>query len=411
LSGVDFGFAGTRSIPDRRRKSKIQSNIRCGLAMGELVEKFRIAFTGKLASMTRKEAWRLVRELGAEPVSNVSHLTSILVVGMEGWPLLPDGEISHKLKRAQQLRAAGCGIKIETEPGFLELIGQARSNPESKPFPAPEVCRIMKIDRGALRRWEQLGLVRADHGFYDFQDLLSIQTIHTLVGDGVRLERIARSLRDLSAILPGMERPLAQLRIIAGNQDLLVHLGGARFSTSGQMLFDFEIGRPPKGSVLPLNMQARDSAEWFELGLSCEEEGLFSEAAQAFRSVLAMKPDSVEAYFHLGNVMCEMGIMWAAEEFYSMAAELDHGNATVLSCLAGIQEQLGKTAEAISNYQAAVGACPDFAEGHFSLALCYEKAGRKLDACRHWFAYLKLDPGSAAATVAKQHLHVPPHSS
>ena len=37
----------------------------------------------------------------------VSRKTSLLVVGMGGWPLLPDGGVGIKLKPAEELRQRG----------------------------------------------------------------------------------------------------------------------------------------------------------------------------------------------------------------------------------------------------------------------------------------------------------------
>ena len=61
----------------------------------------RVSFTGQLASITRKEARDLVHAAGGQTVSAVSRRTSMLVVGMDGWPLLPSGEIASKLQRAE----------------------------------------------------------------------------------------------------------------------------------------------------------------------------------------------------------------------------------------------------------------------------------------------------------------------
>ncbi len=378
--------------------------------MAVALEKARITFTGKMASMTRKEAWGIVRANGGEPAKYVSHRTTMLVVGVEGWPLLPDGQVSRKLRRAEELRGVGCPIRIVPEPAFLELIGKTPPGATAtRTYSASEVCRIMAIDQETLRRWEHLGLVQSLSGFYDFQDLVSVQRIHDLVCNGIRPEKIAASLRNLTAILPDLDRPLAQLRVFAENEDmLLVDLDGVRFSSTGQLLFDFEGRRRAAGVVLPLDPHAHDADEWFELGCGCEEEGLYSDACEAFQAVLALDPDSARAYFHLGDVMREMGILWAAEEFFDSAARTEPGMTAAWFNLAGVQEERGKTGEAIASYQAILAKSPDHADGHFNLALCYEKAGRQLDACRHWFAYLKLDSTSPSALVAKRHLSVPP---
>ena len=45
-----------------------------------------VAFTGKLASMKRAQAFSLVEERGGTPRAGVTKSTSILIVGELGWP-------------------------------------------------------------------------------------------------------------------------------------------------------------------------------------------------------------------------------------------------------------------------------------------------------------------------------------
>src|SRR6185503_19689733 len=106
----------------------------------------RVAFTGKLASMSRQEAHRIVREAGGEPMDGVSRRTSMLVVGMEGWPLLPDGQVSRKLRYAEGLREKGHGVQILSESAFLESAGLEERRPAlRKSYSAAEVSQLLKI--------------------------------------------------------------------------------------------------------------------------------------------------------------------------------------------------------------------------------------------------------------------------
>jgi DNA ligase (NAD+) len=66
-------------------------------------------FTGELEAMSREEAERKVRELGAKASSSVSKKTSFVVVGREP---------GSKARKAAQL-----GVSVLDEPGFLKLIG------------------------------------------------------------------------------------------------------------------------------------------------------------------------------------------------------------------------------------------------------------------------------------------------
>jgi hypothetical protein len=63
--------------------------------------KSSVAFTGRLACMTRAEAFEVVRQHGGTPSQTVTKRTKLLIVGELGWPLLDDGRPSNKLARAR----------------------------------------------------------------------------------------------------------------------------------------------------------------------------------------------------------------------------------------------------------------------------------------------------------------------
>jgi hypothetical protein len=65
--------------------------------------KSSVAFTGRLACMTRAEAFEVVRQHGGTPSQAVTKRTKLLIVGELGWPLLDDGRPSNKLTRAKIL--------------------------------------------------------------------------------------------------------------------------------------------------------------------------------------------------------------------------------------------------------------------------------------------------------------------
>jgi NAD-dependent DNA ligase len=62
--------------------------------------KSSVAFTGRLACMSRAEAFEVVRRHGGTPSQEVTKRTKLLIVGELGWPLLDDGRPSNKLSRA-----------------------------------------------------------------------------------------------------------------------------------------------------------------------------------------------------------------------------------------------------------------------------------------------------------------------
>jgi DNA ligase (NAD+) len=78
-----------------------------------------VAFTGRLACMTRAEAFEVVRSHGGTPSQTVTRQTNVLVVGELGWPLLDDGRPSNKLSRAGTY-----GILVVASAGFSSGSGK-----------------------------------------------------------------------------------------------------------------------------------------------------------------------------------------------------------------------------------------------------------------------------------------------
>ena len=356
--------------------------------------------------MSREEACRLVREAGGEPSVGVSRKTSLLVVGMEGWPLLPDGGVGSKLKRAEELRRRGCDIRILSEEGFLELLGRKHQHQPLVPktHPAAEVCKRLKLSPEALQRWEQFGLIRPVDGLYDFQDLVSLRTIAELVERGVRPEIIAKSLQSLASILPEVDRPLAQLKIVAQNPRALhVALGEFLMAPNGQLLINFDGAPRREATILPLQATPSET-EWFEYGQTCEESEDYSEALDAYRRAISTEPRFAAAWFNLGNALRMLGQLDAAAEAYRETSRQDATMAPAWYNLADVQEEQGKIHDAVKSLQAALQATPSYADAHFNLALCYEKLEQRREAKRHWEAYLKLDGSSQWAKIARRHL-------
>jgi len=356
--------------------------------------------------MSQEEACRLVREAGGEPTPGISRKTSMLVVGMCGWPLLPDGGVGSKLKRAEELRRRGCEIRILSEEAFLELLGRKNRHQSEVPktHSAAEVCKRLKLSPEALQRWEQFGLIRPVNGLYDFQDLVSLRTIAELVERGVRPEVIAQSLQSLISILPGVDQPLAQLKIVAENPKALhVDLGEFLMEPNGQLLINFDEAPRREAAIVPLHATP-SGEEWFEHGQMCEEVENYSDAVEAYRRATSSQPRFPAAWFNLGNALRMLGQLDAAAEAYREASGQDAAMAAAWYNLADVQEEQGKLADAVKSLRAALEASPSYADARFNLAFCYERLQQRKEARFHWEAYLKLDASSEWAKIARRHL-------
>ncbi len=377
-----------------------------------------VSFTGKLASMTRQEATGIVQRAGGRVTSGLSRRTTMLVIGVEGWPLLSDGSPTGKLRRAEELNRAGARIAIVAEGAFLECAGLRERRPAlRKSFPPAQVCTLLGLELAALRRWEAIGLVQAHDGRFDFQDIVSLRTITELLRGGVAASTIARSVERLASVLPGTERPLAQLKLVAESGTLLAELGDAMLAPDGQFVIDFDRratgtdddGAPP-GAVIPLTgapgtrREERTADAWFDQGVTCEEQDAFEEAIEAYRRALALQATFPEAHFNLGNALRAAERPAAAEEHFRMAVAQDPAMAPAWYNLADVLEEQGHLPDAIASLRAAIGIDPTYADAHYNLALCCEAHGDLAAARRHWRSYLKLDPAGDWAQTARSHL-------
>jgi DNA polymerase-3 subunit epsilon len=82
-----------------------------------------VAFTGALDSMTRREGFQLVLDVGGHPSDGVTKSTNLLVCGQQDIDKLAAGALmSHKLQRANELRREGLDLELVGEIEFLRML-------------------------------------------------------------------------------------------------------------------------------------------------------------------------------------------------------------------------------------------------------------------------------------------------
>src|SRR6516165_8881818 len=171
--------------------------------------KHSVAFTGRLACMTRAEAFEVVRQRGGTPSQTVTKHTKLLIVGELGWPLLEDGRPSNELSRA-----TAYGIPVPSERRFLEWIGKAVPDRVQKTYSTDQLAALSKLSSDMIHEFAQFGLLDERGGRFGFRDLASARQIARLLGDGVRLTEIIRAVSQIRKWLP--EVGLANVRFHAG---------------------------------------------------------------------------------------------------------------------------------------------------------------------------------------------------
>src|SRR5580765_1585536 len=107
--------------------------------------KSAVAFTGRLACMTRARAFEVVRQHGGTPSQAVTKRTNLLIVGELGWPLLDDGRPSNKLTRA-----SAYGIPVVSERRFLEWTGTTAPDSLHRTYSADQIATLSKLSTGTI---------------------------------------------------------------------------------------------------------------------------------------------------------------------------------------------------------------------------------------------------------------------
>jgi tetratricopeptide (TPR) repeat protein len=281
---------------------------------------------------------------------------------------------------------------------------------------------MMGVTRRELDYWTRLRLVlpRARWGerFFNFSDLVALETIKRLAARKVPARRIRRAVTILQTELGSTETPLSMLRISTNGKQVVVYppVETARpfEPLTGQFVLNFETSELARKIHA---MASRSAEEWFEFGMMCDSntESL-DEAAEAYRKAVEAAPEWVEARINLGTAMYQLGRMEEAREHFSIAVEYEPENALAEFNLGCVLEQLGKTAEAILHLVCAVELAPSLADAHLNLALAYEKSGQGQNALRHLSQYIRYEPNGpwaefARARIAKYRPPSPPSPS
>ncbi len=373
----------------------------------------RIAFTGRLLAMPRREAHILVRRGGGEPTSAVTRRTGILVVGAQGWPVLADGTISRKLADAEKLRKQGHPIEILPEREFIaRATGEKqKANAGISAVGLEQACRMLDMEPEAVQRCRQFGLIRSQGDRLDFQDLVSLRAVAGLIRQSLSPEAVARGLNRLAGILPDIERPLAQVRLVLGaGGELLAELNGRITDARGQLLFDFSTEgprRPARAVRMESQAAAREGSaeELFKKALDLENRQECGAAETHYLQALEIDPLMVEAHFNLGNLLLGRGDLKAAQKHFRQAAAVDSEIVSAawynLGYVLGEQKRYS---EAVRALETALEYFPEYADALFNLAyFCYE-IGRKSAAARYWQAFLRHDDESEWAEAARRYL-------
>jgi len=263
-----------------------------------------------------------------------------------------------------------------------------------------------------LRSFERNGLYESPNQEYGFADLIALKVLQRLRQDHVPPQRIKASLSALTRKLPGIERPLWELKIVPEMRRVAVELpNGKMEALTGQMFLNFEGLAPvePLSHSSGRSMASRiQKAEyWFRRGLELEEQGADDDAAiDAYQHALTLNPAAAGSWVNIGTLRYRRGELEEAERCYREALKSSPNYPLAHFNLGNICEELGRFEEAINYYKVALRLQPTYTDAHYNLALVFERRTEPMRAAKHWREYLRLDSTSPWARIARQQLSV-----
>lgn len=393
----------------------------------------RVSFTGTLASMTHKLAMEVAEQHGGVATHSVSRQTTMLVVGEEGWPLEEDGRPSVKLQQVTEWRQHGLDVKVLPESEWLHLLGlEERRRDVHRLLTPAMLSQSLKVSVGLIRHWERIGLIRPVKKvfrlpYFDFREVACVRRLSELLRSGVRQTELETSLSHLQAMLPGAEKSLAQLTLLARDHHVVLRdEAGILEPTSGQRLFEFdndpstahaqkagmdESEEMCSNDILSLpdvppltNADSHTAADWLENAARLLEDGRTSDAVEAFRLALMSEPSNPETHFHLAEALYRSGQLSAAFERFHVAVELDHEYLEAWTQLGCVAAELEQTQSALEAFDIALKSHGDFPDAHFHKAELLHRLDRDAEARPHWEAYLNHDQRGPWADIARLRL-------
>ena len=275
---------------------------------------------------------------------------------------------------------------------------------------------MLDVSDRQLKSWQKQNFVSSS-GSFNFSDILALRTLIGLRENKIPTSQIRKAVDAVRRRLKDVANPLTELKIYSQGKKIRVQFEGNKMeSISGQLLLDFDEaeinkllsfpGQPGEQSGGARRAETKREAEhWFEQGLELEQTGApMEEIIAAYRKASELDPSSAGALVNLGTVHFNARNWAEAERQYRRALEVDPQYALAHFNLGNLFDERGNRAEALSHYLSALHIHPSYADAHYNVALLYQSIGQALKAVRHWRLYLKLDPNSSWAAIAKREL-------
>jgi tetratricopeptide (TPR) repeat protein len=148
-----------------------------------------------------------------------------------------------------------------------------------------------------------------------------------------------------------------------------------------------------------LEENPKDVDAWFHLGDLYERNAQYTEAIDAYKKVIGLKPDMGYAYLKMGTAYDRLNQPAEAVKTLRMATQRMPRFAVGYNNLGVAYGKLGKFDEEIAALQRAIKLRPSYAGARYNLGMTFLKVKNKKAAMRQYESLKEFDEGAAEALL------------
>ena len=387
-----------------------------------------VMLVGKLASMSRRDAERLIREGGGQLVDRAGDDVDLIVASDETADAKRLAVNRDLLDDDLRARIASGDVEVLHESDLWARLGLVESGPGTERLYTPAMlAELVRVPIAAIRQWHLRGALQAKRevrrlAYFDFEEVHVARKLAQLLHAGCSLSAVNRQLQALSRMLAGSPRPLTDPAVVVEGRRLFIRREEGLAEPTGQLLIDFDVAKTvaaDEASPVAIPFVAQDmlrhssadrgahpraAEDLRALAAELEGNGQLQQTTEVYRAILFSGESSAEDHFALAELLYLGNDLSAARERYYMAIELDEDFVEARSNLGCVLAEQGETGLAEAAFRGALEYHPDYADAHYHLARLLDREQRLAEASCHWQLFMNLAPASPWADEARERL-------
>jgi tetratricopeptide (TPR) repeat protein len=292
--------------------------------------------------VSRQRALRLATQAAGKPGSGRPGPGSLAVYGLGG----TIGRLRSGSLIAQWERLARAGAEQVSEIGFLRAVGLIPRAEPAQLIEAANFSELSGLDDRTVTCLAIAGALEPEGGRFPFRDVRLGREIARLLAAGYPLAGVAEAA--------ALMRRHEGARIIAGEDEIAVHVQAAKIELSGQTQLPFGDAPGDLEAVL-------DEAE------TAEESGDAATARRLYETAVRARPRDAVIRYNLGCVLTGLSELDQAEMHFRIAVSLDPSLAEAHFNIAHIRRLKADAEGELQALERALEADPDYVEALVAL--------------------------------------------